>query len=42
MERNFKYDCITLNDIDSNDNFIFICDGDNKKVILEKGDENNE
>ena len=35
MERSFEYDCITLNDIDNNDNLIFICDGDNEKVIVE-------
>lgn len=41
MERSFEYDCITLNDIDNNDNLIFICDGDNKKVVVEPKEEEN-
>lgn len=35
MERSFEYDCITLNDIACNSNLIFICDGDNEKIIVE-------
>ena len=40
MALNFAYDCITLYDIDFNDNLIFICDGDNKKVIVESEEYN--
>ena len=36
MKREFKYSVITLADIDINSHLIFICDGDNKKVIVER------
>lgn len=35
MKREFDYNCISLEDIDINDHLAFICDGDNKKIIVE-------
>ena len=35
MKREFSYEDITLNNIDDNKHLIFICDGDNKKVLIE-------
>lgn len=35
MKREFNYEVITLQDIENNSHLIFICDGDNKKVIVE-------
>lgn len=40
MKREFDYETITLQDIENNSHLIFICDGDNKKVIVEEA--NNE
>lgn len=34
--KEFSYENITLHDIEINNQLIFICDGDNKKVIVEK------
>lgn len=39
MIRKFDYRFITLEDIDINNHLIFICDGDDQKVILEKESE---
>lgn len=36
MKSKFKYDEITLKDIEANSHFVFICDGDNKEVIVER------
>lgn len=41
MERTFNYEDISIKDIVSNSHLIFICDGDKKKVIVER-EENNE
>lgn len=38
MKRKFDYEAITISDIENNLHFAFICDGDNKEVIVE-GDE---
>jgi hypothetical protein len=42
MERKFNYETISLQDIENNSHLIFICDADNKKVIVEREEENNE
>lgn len=39
MKREFKYEEITLYDISINNHLIFICLGDEKKVIVEKEEE---
>lgn len=39
MRKIFDYDCISIGDIDINNHLIFICDGDDQKVILEKESE---
>lgn len=36
--KEFNYEDITLHDIEINNHLIFICDGDNKKVIVDKED----
>lgn len=36
MEREFNYNCISIENIDINNHLIFICDGDKEKVIVEK------
>lgn len=38
MEKEFDYGVLTLRDIERNSHLIFICDGDNKKVIVERED----
>lgn len=39
MKREFNYDTITLQNIDDNkEHLIFICNGDSKKVMLERKD----
>lgn len=40
MNRNFGYEYITFINIEDNSHLIFICDGDSKKVILDREDEN--
>lgn len=32
MKREFDYGVITLGDIENNENLIFVCNGDSKKV----------
>lgn len=39
MKREFSYDEITIYDIEINNHLIFICDGNRKKVIVEKEEE---
>ena len=39
MKRMFNYEDITIADIENNNNLIFICDGDIKKVIVERENE---
>ena len=39
MQRMFDYEEITIADIENNDHLIFICDGDSKKVIVERENE---
>lgn len=34
--REFNYGVITLSDIENNPHLIFICDGDYKRVVVEK------
>lgn len=41
MKREFNYGIITLEDIENNSHLIFICDGNYKRVIVER-EENNE
>lgn len=36
MNREFDYNSISLKDIGDNEHLIFICDGDKKKVIIER------
>ena len=36
MKGNFKYDVITLRDIENNSQLVFVCDADNKEVIVER------
>ena len=36
MEREFSYEIITLQDIECNPHLIFVCDGDSKKVKIER------
>ena len=36
MKKEFDYGVITLNDIEKNSHLIFICNGDNKKVIVDR------
>lgn len=36
VTREFKYDEITIADIENNKHYDFICDGDSKVVTLEK------
>ena len=36
MERVFDYNTITINDIERNEHLIFICDGNYKRVIVER------
>lgn len=38
MERNFDYNNISILDIESNKHLIFVCDADNKKVVVESVD----
>lgn len=40
MTREFNYEDITIRNIEDNEHFIFICDGDKKIVILESENEN--
>lgn len=42
MIREFEYGTITINDIENNSHLIFICDGDSKKVKVDREEENNE
>lgn len=37
--REFDYNSITLQNIEDNEHFIFICDGDRKKVVIQKESE---
>ena len=37
--REFNYGTITLQDIEKNSHLIFICDGDYKRVVVEKEEE---
>jgi len=39
MKRMFNYEEITIEDIENNNHLIFISDGDSKKVIVEKEEE---
>jgi len=36
MKRKFDYESITIKDIENNSHFAFVCDGDNKEVIVER------
>lgn len=36
MKGNFKYDAITIKDIENNSHFVFVCDADNKEVVVER------
>ena len=36
MKREFNYGIITLQDIENNPHLIFICDGNYKRVIVER------
>lgn len=36
MERTFNYEDISIKDIENNSHLIFICDGDKRKVIVER------
>lgn len=36
MYREFDYNSISLKDIEDNEHLIFMCDGDKKKVIIER------
>lgn len=36
MKRDFSYSIISLADIDNNKHLIFICDGDSKRVFIER------
>lgn len=36
QKRTFNYDTVTLQDIETNNNFIWECDGDNNQLILKK------
>lgn len=36
MKREFNYEVITLQDIENNPHLIFICDGNYKRVIVER------
>lgn len=40
MKREFDYNNLTILDIESNKHLIFVCDADNRKVIVES--ESNE
>ena len=40
MTREFNYEDITIRNIEDNEHFIFICDGDKEIVILESENEN--
>lgn len=42
MKSKFKYDAITIKDIEANSHFVFICEADNKEVIVEREEETNE
>ena len=39
MKREFNYEDIKIKNIEDNEHLIFICDGDNKKVIVESENE---
>lgn len=39
MKRMFSYEEITIEDIENNNHLIFITDGDSKKVIVERENE---
>ena len=39
MKREFNYEEITIEDIENNNHLIFITDGDSKKVIVERENE---
>lgn len=39
MKREFDYGTISIQEIESNQHLIFICDGDNKKVVIESENE---
>ena len=39
MKRMFNYEEITIEDIEHNNHLMFICDGDNKKVLVERENE---
>ena len=39
MQREFKYEVISLRDIEHIEDWIFICNGNYKKVILDKEDQ---
>lgn len=36
MKREFDYETITLQNIDDNKHLIFVCNGDSKKVNIER------
>lgn len=36
MRREFSYETITLQNIEENEHLIFICNGDSKKVMIER------
>ena len=38
--KTFNYEEITIEDIERNSHLNFICDGDSKKVIVEREEEN--
>ena len=40
MKRKFNYEDITIKNIEDNKHLIFICDGDKKKVIIERENDN--
>ena len=39
MKRDFSYETITLNDIENNKHFIFVCSGDRMEVLVEREEE---
>lgn len=42
MKGKFKYDAITIKDIENNSHFVFVCDADNKEVIVDKNKEGDD
>ena len=42
MKREFDYETITFQDIEDNSHLKFVCDGDSKKVKVERKEEREE